>query len=433
MPTIHNARSASNLNNNVTGNTADYFAAQWMNPSDIFSILLLLGPEVIQQAVAQLAGCRITPVAFSFGWVAYAVRALLSAVGDGRLMPPIENTSTMVISADHGHSWITSSWILGRLLRDISDKVDEQMSGEAPHRSTGTWSDWHPSFWRSILSCGYTPKSAESKPPAQQWEALRITIYEVADDENIIHGVPKKDAIWFSGFAVILIQLIIAMVPWILHDEWGTFLITCYGNFLALLGSSLPQWRREKWACPKTGGPTITLTEGNGSRFAMVILGRKGVGLHFPILARGSRTAPASLTTRLATSFLAMNWIALLITATGLQIETWCSVLDLLGIGTLGSIHNIACAALPRSPSAFGIHIKETGQIIRGPRVAGVLRDVEELYPGVGLSLVPVFFPGSMRVQEIDENFWRQAQDRVMAPNRWGTRIDMLPLLSKKD
>lgn len=75
---LQHARSV-NINNPST--TADYFAAQWVNPGDIFSILLLLGPEVIQQAVAQLAGRQITPVAFSFGWVAYAVRALLSAVG----------------------------------------------------------------------------------------------------------------------------------------------------------------------------------------------------------------------------------------------------------------------------------------------------------------------------------------------------------------
>src|SRR4051794_10865940 len=59
----------------------DYLAAQWVNPSDILSILLLLGPEIVQGAVAQLAGRAITPVAFSFGWVAYASRALLNAVG----------------------------------------------------------------------------------------------------------------------------------------------------------------------------------------------------------------------------------------------------------------------------------------------------------------------------------------------------------------
>jgi hypothetical protein len=60
---------------------SDYLGAQWLNPGDILSILLLLGPDIVQGAVAQMAGRTITPVAFSFGWVAYAASALLNAVG----------------------------------------------------------------------------------------------------------------------------------------------------------------------------------------------------------------------------------------------------------------------------------------------------------------------------------------------------------------
>ena len=58
-----------------------YLAAQWENPNDILSILLLVGPDVVSKAIAQLAGRAITPVAFSFGWVAYAPAALLSSFG----------------------------------------------------------------------------------------------------------------------------------------------------------------------------------------------------------------------------------------------------------------------------------------------------------------------------------------------------------------
>ena len=54
---------------------------QWSNPNDILSLLLLLGPDVIQRALAQLVGRRITPVAFSFGWAAYSITALFSAIG----------------------------------------------------------------------------------------------------------------------------------------------------------------------------------------------------------------------------------------------------------------------------------------------------------------------------------------------------------------
>ncbi|XP_014554867.1 hypothetical protein COCVIDRAFT_103855 [Bipolaris victoriae FI3] len=46
---------------------ADYLKAQWHNSSDILSVLLIFGPDIVQRAVAQLAGRIVTPVAFSFG------------------------------------------------------------------------------------------------------------------------------------------------------------------------------------------------------------------------------------------------------------------------------------------------------------------------------------------------------------------------------
>lgn len=54
---------------------------QWSHPSDILSLLLIVGPDVIQRALAQLAGTSVTPLVFSFGWVAYAVSAIASALG----------------------------------------------------------------------------------------------------------------------------------------------------------------------------------------------------------------------------------------------------------------------------------------------------------------------------------------------------------------
>ena len=44
------------------------FKGVWSSPSNYaFTILLLLGGDVVARALAQLAGSRITPVAFSFG------------------------------------------------------------------------------------------------------------------------------------------------------------------------------------------------------------------------------------------------------------------------------------------------------------------------------------------------------------------------------
>ena len=43
-------------------------SAEWSDPSNYaFTILLLLGGDVVARALAQLVGGWITPVAFSFG------------------------------------------------------------------------------------------------------------------------------------------------------------------------------------------------------------------------------------------------------------------------------------------------------------------------------------------------------------------------------
>ena len=49
------------------GAPARAFKAQWSSMGDVFSVLLILGGDVIERALAQLVGSGITPVAFSFG------------------------------------------------------------------------------------------------------------------------------------------------------------------------------------------------------------------------------------------------------------------------------------------------------------------------------------------------------------------------------
>lgn len=52
--------------------TKQWLRAKWTNPTDIFTILLIIGGEVVQVAMAQLCAGPVpylTPVSFSFGWV----------------------------------------------------------------------------------------------------------------------------------------------------------------------------------------------------------------------------------------------------------------------------------------------------------------------------------------------------------------------------
>lgn len=83
--------------------------------------------------------------------------------------------------------------------------------------------------------------------------------------------------------------------------------------------------------------------------------------------------------------------------------------LDLLAVGLVGMIHNLVVAGTPRDPGAFGIHLNKIDSIT-DITVSKVLRRTEERYPLVGSSLVPVFFPGGMRIKNAEKDFWANAE-----------------------
>ena len=72
----------------VRDSSADQVKSQWQGPGNIMDILLLVGADVVQAALAQVSGSNLpTPVTFSFGWLTYSFSALVSAFGDSRLLP----------------------------------------------------------------------------------------------------------------------------------------------------------------------------------------------------------------------------------------------------------------------------------------------------------------------------------------------------------
>lgn len=371
-------------------------------------------------------------------------------------MPDSEST-VMVIDSVNGHNRLTRNWVLGRLWRDFNDKLDDEMKDETSHI---------PSEQGDRLAQASPADARRGKRNNQQpFEGLRITIYEVEESnvkKAVTQGVPSLDSVWFMGIAVIAIQLAIAAIPWGLNGQWDTFLVTVAGNLFAVSTASLPQWRSEKWAAPRKGGQTVAITEGNGSRSVMVVLGKRGVGLDLEIMARGTRTAPAFLSTRVWNSVLAALWVMLLITVAGMEENTWCKFhkllilfcflclrthfrpyllefivvinefypgSDLLGIGLLGSIQNLVAASIPRSPGALGLHLKENPLKIKGRRVAQVLREAEEKCPFLGTALLDIFFPGSLRIRKDDTDnldFWRKALKERYNENKHGVRLDAL-------
>lgn len=64
---------------------------------------------MIQLALANLTGAFVTPIAFSFGWVAYAITAVLGAIGDNRLISCAPEIPVKVFDLRSGYGRDNSS------------------------------------------------------------------------------------------------------------------------------------------------------------------------------------------------------------------------------------------------------------------------------------------------------------------------------------
>ncbi|PKS05457.1 hypothetical protein jhhlp_008833 [Lomentospora prolificans] len=328
---------------NTTKTTAEELHDQWLNPGDIFSLLLLVGGDIVQKAIAQLVGYEaqvalcgrqiripITPVAFSFGLVSYGFSSLLSVVGNTRLMPDTDCPS-IAVNCSNGFSQETQSWVLGRLLRDHEARF---------------------------------PIDRKSEADKGRAESIRVDVFRLGPA-----APPSLDFIWWLGWFTIPVQLTLAAVPWVLYRNWSIFMVVLAGNILTAVTCSLPQWSDEKWAGRKLEKRKVMcLTRGNGGSHIMVLVGERG-SWDLESLARASPVARPE--TRWISLTLAILWTCLLISVTGLQNHTWF----LVGIGSLGMIQNVFAAGTRRSPEAFGFALVP---FERAPTIIGKRRTYED-------------------------------------------------------
>ena len=386
-------------------------SSQFSNPSDVTTVLMIIGADVVQKALAQCTGTLYAPVCFSFGWVAFAYTSLMSILGDGRLLPAPDHP-VKVFNLVTGYVRENRHWVVGRILRDHERRLGREF------RLSGN--------------------------------GVRITVFEAVASKRKRNTFPYG---WMHvfGVGVMAVQLGIAAVPIGLYRDWGIMLITAGGTALALWFGSLEQWRVEKLPNRQRSEGVFALTSGNGARDIMVIKGmgngldleewattdtprnggpwekllaekRRG-GLGFLRMRTGegerarmregsfvwrSRDYVNGVPVGFVSTFVvcvtqSVLWLLLLITVAALKSNTWF----LVAIGALGMFQNGMVAAWERRPEDRGL-VLERKDVILTKKVMDGLMDLEAQH-GCGLALVREFFPGKMLPDE--EAWWNGDRD----------------------
>ncbi|KAK7953042.1 hypothetical protein PG988_013736 [Apiospora saccharicola] len=384
-------------------NTAEAMAGQWGNPTDISTILMIIGGDVVQKALAQGTGLwYFTPVCFSFGWVSYAFIALVNIIGDGRLLPPPDYPAK-VLNLRSGYVRENRNWVVGRLLRDLETRVarKDRLDGDN--------------------------------------SALRITIYDALQNRSGGLTQFRWTPNHFVALVIIAAQFGLAVGPIVLYGEWDIMMIIAVGTFLAQMAGSLPQWRAEKLPNRQNRTEVYALTQGNGSREVVVIFG-KGECLDLEGLAaltnpRGGKiwekftgdnvlTAPqinqgakglesptqpdpelrklrkfyglplGFWLTRVVVTVQSILWLLLLVNVSTPRENNWF----LLGIGAIGMFQNGISAGSERDPKHRNLPIRKV-DTIRSQKVMDGFMDFEVAY-GLGKPLLHEFFPGDLQNDE---------------------------------
>ncbi|CAG8977317.1 hypothetical protein HYALB_00009188 [Hymenoscyphus albidus] len=366
---------------------------QWTTPTDILSVLLIVGADVVKTALAQFNGQYFKPVPFSFGWVAYAYSYLLTTVGGLKSMPEAE-FKCLLINCSTGKIWDRTSWLLGRILdcyEDVWMPEDVRLTVEARDRERQEMF----ARWDADVEGG-----VKAKRP----KILGFAVAVFRPEETSKQGVPSRDNVVFASIATTFVQLGIAAVPCGLYREWEILVITAVGTLLAWLMGVLQERSTSNRRNTKK---TFILTKGPGYGHAIVILGT-GDGLDLDDMANEVSFRESKMRYRISIAvdlLLVILWTALLITTSGMKSNTWY----LVGIGGIGMLQNIFIAGARRHPSAYGLHLRYE-RVITESKVMNTLMKLEEEYPNVGRHLLPILFPGPLRPSEAE--WWARAEDR---------------------
>lgn len=141
---------------------------------------------------------------------------------------PTSDYSAILGNCSNGFARDAKYWVLGRLLRDHITRY---------------------------------PVDARSEDEGGRAESIRIDNFAL----DPITTSPACDLVWWSGWAILLVQIGIAIAPWVLFGDWGVMMVALCGNGLAAITCAMPQWTEEKWSGRTLQrDKVICLTGGNG-------------------------------------------------------------------------------------------------------------------------------------------------------------------------
>ncbi|KAI0656045.1 hypothetical protein C8Q70DRAFT_1014224 [Cubamyces menziesii] len=316
-----------------------------LNPSLVLPALMALGTDVLRRAQAIP---DISPL--TIGWPEFLLTLLARGQPDLLVEPPCT-----IINAKSGYARTNRSPVLEHLLRS--------------HTNDST---------RGGLTVAFLTTS--QRP-----------------------GTPSFDGVSYAAIAVTAGQLSLATIlPLIGQSSENVFKATLAGTLLSNAVSYLLRRHQLKQIhsardVPEKRRDITCITSGNGSAEAVVII-TEGGGVRIEDLA-ASRANDLGSGTTLAVASLITLWTIFLLSLTTLdRVDAWW----MLAQCGIGAAYTVFAARQWRGGSALGFRF--TGKkVVRADKVMETLMKAEEIEPGVGSTLLPIYFPGPLRP---DEELW---------------------------
>ncbi|KAI0738287.1 hypothetical protein C8Q80DRAFT_1113892 [Daedaleopsis nitida] len=219
-------------------------------------------------------------------------------------------------------------------------------------------------------------------------------------------GHPKADGLRLGALAVALVQIGLSEAMYACGvASRMTFFVTVAGATLSFLGDWIMQrQKRIELSTARAVGPNtrdvVLITSGNGSSDAVVVVTEQG-GAKIEDIA-GGRASGLDAVSAAAVAVLLALWSALFAAFVRLDVA---DALCVLGLAVLGTAHAMCAARTWRGAAALGFEFAEgCTTVVHEEKVMQALMRAEEIESGVGLALLPVFFPGPLRPKE--EEWW---------------------------